>query len=99
MALVDRRRQLDGRVQPRTRAHTYEDSYTLPSAGVIWPDSCELPGTLVSGLCKSGLSASEDTDHISEKRNVEAYRLCRGDGQPEKEGEQKKKKHLDWWLC
>lgn len=56
---------------------------------MIWPDSCELPGTLVSGLCKSGLSASEDTDHISEKRNVEAYRLCRGDGQTEKEGDQR----------
>lgn len=55
---------------------------------MIWPDSCELPGTLVSGLCKSGLSASEDTDHISQKRNVEAYRLSGGDGQAEKEGEQ-----------
>lgn len=56
---------------------------------MIWPDSCELPGTLVSGLCKSGLSASEDTDHISDKRNVEAYRLSRGDRQPEKERDQK----------
>lgn len=54
---------------------------------MIWPDSCELPGTLVSGLCKSGLSASEDTDHISQKRNVEAYRLSGGDGQAEKEEE------------
>lgn len=52
---------------------------------MIWPDSCELPGTLVSGLCKSGLSASEDADHIGEKRNIEAYRLSRGDGQGEKE--------------
>lgn len=50
---------------------------------MIWPDSCELPGTLVSGFCKSGLSASEDRDHISEKRNIEAYRLSRGDGQAE----------------
>lgn len=31
------------------------------------------------------LSASEDTDHISQKRRIEAYRLSRGDGQGEKE--------------
>lgn len=53
---------------------------------MIFPDSRELPGTLVSGCCKSGLSASEDTDHISEKRRIEAYRLREGDGQGEKEG-------------
>lgn len=53
---------------------------------MIWPDSCELPGTLVSGLCKSGLSASEDADRIGEKRNIEAYRLSRGDGRGDKEG-------------
>lgn len=53
---------------------------------MIFPDSCELPGTLVSGFCKSGLSASEDTDHISKKRRIEAYRLSKGDGQGEKEG-------------
>lgn len=29
------------------------------------------------------LSASEDTDHISQKRRIEAYRLSRGDGQGE----------------
>lgn len=56
---------------------------------MIWPDSCELPGTLVSGLCKSGLSASEDTDHIGETRNMEAYRLGRGDGQGETGGDHK----------
>lgn len=44
------------------------------------PDSGELPGTLVSGLGKRGLSASEDTDHIGETRNMEVYRLGRGDG-------------------
>lgn len=76
--------------------HAQEDSYTLPSAGVIWPDSCELPGTLVSGLCKSGLSASEDTDHIGETRNMEAYRLGRGDGQGETG---RPSEDLDWWLC
>lgn len=47
----------------------------------MFPDSHELPGTRVSGCCKSGLSASEDTDHISEKRRIEAYRLRKGDGQ------------------
>lgn len=44
------------------------------------PDSGQLPGTLVSGLGKRGLSASEDTDHIGVTRNMEAYRLGRGDG-------------------
>lgn len=52
---------------------------------MMLPDSRVLPGTLVSGWCKSGLSASEDTDHISEKRRIGAYRLREGDGQGGKE--------------
>lgn len=87
--LVDRRRQLDGRVESCTReryarmkaTHTYRWG-----AGVIFTDSRKLPGTLVSGCCKSGLSASEDTDHISEKRRIEAYRLTEGDRRGEKAG-------------
>lgn len=37
-------------------------------------------------FCKSGLSASEDTDHISQTGRIGAYRLSKGDGQAEKEG-------------
>lgn len=38
-----------------------------------------MPGTPVSGFCKSGLSASEDSDHISEKRRIKVYRLKEND--------------------
>lgn len=63
MALVDRRRQLDGRVEWRTREHVHTEAATH-LCSQTGPDSRKLPGTLVSGCCKSGLSASEDTDHI-----------------------------------
>lgn len=64
------------------------DAHLGTQARVIFPDSWDLPGTLVSGCCKSGLSASEDTDHISKKRRIGAYRLREGDRQGEKrEGE------------
>lgn len=86
MALVDIRRQLDGRVESRTRAHTCMKAAThLCRLVAIRENHASLPGTLVSGCCKSGLSASEDTDHISEKRRIGAYRLREGDGQGEKE--------------
>lgn len=56
-------------------------TYVGRQAHMIFPDSGGLPGTLVSGCSESGLSASEDTDHISEKRRIEAYRLKEGDRQ------------------
>lgn len=46
---------------------------------IFLPDSSGLPGTLVNSCSESGLSASEDTDHIREKRRIEAYRLKEGD--------------------
>lgn len=55
-------------------AHAHEDSHPLTWADrartIFFPDSRKLPGTLVSGFCKSGLSASEDTDHISGMRRM-----------------------------
>lgn len=86
MALVDRRRQLDGRVgdvaQERLHAHAHTCTAAVahlggPTASLVLlcrpptpPDSRELPGTLVSGFCKSGLSASEDSDHIRPTRRM-----------------------------
>lgn len=65
----------------------HENSRTLTWQTFFSPDSRDLPRTLVSSFCKSGLSASEDTDHISKKRGIEAYRPSSGDGQGAKEGE------------
>lgn len=78
MALVDRRQQLDGQEKSRARRHTHMKTGThlcsQTDTHAFFPDSCELPGTLVSDCCKSGLSASEDSDHISKNRKkIEAY--------------------------
>lgn len=42
------------------------------------PDGGELPGTLVSGFCKSGLSAPEDSDHIRPTRRMGGLSTQRG---------------------
>lgn len=58
-------------VQDGTRKRRQAPTYVGRQAHALFPDSCELPGTLVSGCRKSGLSASEDSDHISEKKKEE----------------------------
>lgn len=74
--------------QDSTHIRKQAPTYVGRQAHMIFPDSSGLPGTLVSGCSESGLSASEDTDHISEKGRIEAYRLKEGDrlGGTSKEG-------------
>lgn len=74
---------MDGRSRAQDkRTHTKASTHLRRQTGshdFFFPDSSGLPGTLVSSCSESGLSASEDTDHIREKRRIEAYRLKEGD--------------------
>lgn len=77
MALVDRRRQLDGRVgdvaQERLHARAHTHTCTTAAAHLGGQTAtrvlfCHPDPT--SGFCKSGLSASEDSDHIRPTRRM-----------------------------